>query len=239
MKQSFIQSAVVAAMALAMTACSKPAESPAAETAAPAVAQPGFDFNGVWQAQNNDVLKTVDGSAIPFRPEAAKLYAERQAAAKQGDYSWDSTKRCIPPGLPRLMAIAQPFDVMVDAHLVSMTFQYQRLVRFIYMDKTYPTNVDLTFMGESHGRWEGKTLVVDTNKFKTGMVLDSTGIPHSSKLQVTERFEMTAPDTVIDHVTITDEDIFTQPWQTDIVLKKQTGVQIQEDVCVERQGIHK
>lgn len=236
-----LRALVLAVLALAGAACSKQ-ETPPATSEAPAAAPvvpAGFDFNGVWQAENNDVLKTVDGSAIPFKPEAAKLYAERQAAAKQGDYNWDSTKRCIPPGIPRLMAIAAPFDVIVDQHLVSMTFQYQRLVRFIYLDKTFPTNVDLTFVGESHGHWEGNVLVVATNKFKTGMVLDATGIPHSGKLQVTERFEMTAPDTVVDHVTITDEDIFTQPWQTDIVLKKQNGVQIQEDVCVERQGIHK
>ncbi|MGC3981448.1 MAG: hypothetical protein QM808_09330 [Steroidobacteraceae bacterium] len=232
--------ALIAAMLLA--ACSKQSEAPAVtetQASSSVAAVAGFDFNGVWQATSGETLKPLTGS-VPFTDAAAKEYAATQALIAKGDKkSWDSTQRCIPPALPRLLGMAQPFDVIVDQHMVGMTFQVQRLVRFIYLDKTYPTNSDASYLGESHGRWEGKELVVETGKFKTGMVLDATGIPHSDKLQITERYEMTAPDTVVDHVTITDAEVFTQPWQTDIVLKKQSGVQVQEDVCVERQGIHK
>jgi hypothetical protein len=224
-----------------LSACSKQAEPTmaASSSSSSAGATPPVDLNGVWQAENQDQLNTLDGSAIPFTPMAAKLYAQHQAAANKKDYSWDSDRRCLPSGLPRIMAISEPFDLTQDGNLVTMTFQHQRLLRFIYLNQMYPHNSDLSYLGESHGQWDGKVLVVTTGKFKEGSLLDGRGIPHGSKLQVSERYELTAPDTLMDHVTITDEDYFTQPWQTDIVLKKQTGVQVQEDVCVERQGIHK
>jgi hypothetical protein len=122
---------------------------------------------------------------------------------------------------------------------VPMTFQHQRLLRFIYLNQMYPHNSDLSFHGEAHGQWDGKALRVTTSKFKDGTLLDGTGIPHGAQLQISERYELTSPDTLTNRVTITDPEYFSQPWQTDIVLKKQAGVQIQEDVCVERQGIHK
>lgn len=235
---------LIAALLLSslLVACNKPANQEAASTSnvsSVSSTPPPVDFTGVWQAENNDVLKSLNDAAIPFKPDAAKLYAANQAAAQQGDFSWDSTAQCKPPGMPRLMTISQPFEIIQDANVVAMTFQYQRLTRFLYLGDLYPTDVDSSDSGESHAHWDGKVLVIDTNKFKVGTVLDSTGIPHGPKLQLTERWQLTAPDTVIDRITIQDDDTFTQPWQSDVVLKKLQGVQVREEVCVEREGIRK
>jgi hypothetical protein len=224
------------------TAATAPAAAPApapAPAVAPAAPPPPVDLSGVWQAGGkSDVLAMKDGARPPFTDAGAKLYAQHRAALANGDRSWDNTLRCWPPGTPRIMTIAQPFEISAEPNLVAFTFQYQRMVRFIYVGDAYPTNTDATFMGESHGRWEARALIVHTGNFKAGMTLDSTGLPQSPKLQVDERFELTAPDTLVDHVTITDEEMYSQPWSADITLKKKTGVQVGEDVCVERLRIH-
>jgi hypothetical protein len=136
------------------------------------------------------------------------------------------------------MLIQQPFEIAQDPNLVTMAFQYQRLVRFIYQTDAFPENPDASFMGTSHGHWEGTVLVIDTGNFKSGTVLDSSGIPHGPKLRVTERLERRDADTLSEQITIADEDTFARSWQAQIIFKRQYGVQVQEDVCVERQRIH-
>jgi hypothetical protein len=218
---------------LLLSACGTGAQPPASEHSSPT------DFSGIWLAQgSNDVLTSIDGGAPPFTADAAALYQQRRMAKQAGDTTWDSTRLCIPPGVPRVMLIQQPFEIAQDPYLVSMAFQYQRLVRFIYQSDAFPENPDASFMGTSRSHWEGAVLVIDTGNFKTGTVLDSSGIPHGPKLRVTERLQRRDADTLTEQITIADEDTFTHPWQAQIVFKRQHGVQVQEDVCVERQRIH-
>jgi hypothetical protein len=208
-------------------------QSPAISAGAP------HDLAGVWLVQGGDGdLTGVDGSLPPFTADAANLYQQRRLAAQAGDTSWDSTQRCIPPGLPRIMFIQEPFEIAQDSNLITMTFQYQRLVRFVYLTDAYPENPDASFMGSSRGHWEGPVLVIESANFKTGTVLDDSGIPHGTKLQLTERLQRRDPDTLAVQILIADEDNFTHSWQAQAVFKRQHGVQVQEDVCVERERIH-
>lgn len=247
------QAVLLASTLLALAACSRstppsqssgtasvppPASAPApAPTVAQAAPPPPVDLSGVWQARGkSDVL--MQSARPPFTEAGAKLYAQHRAAAANGDRSWDNTLRCWPPGTPRIMTIAQPFEISAEPNLVAFTFQYQRLYRFIYIGDAYPANADATFMGESHGHWDGRALLVHTGNFKAGMTLDSTGLPQSASLQVDERFELAAPDTLVDHITIRDDQMYSQPWSSDVTLKKIAGAQVGEDVCVERQRIH-
>jgi hypothetical protein len=218
---------------LLLSSCGSGGQAPASGHSSPT------DFSGIWLAQgSNDVLTSGEGAAPPLTADAAALYQQRRMALHVGDTRWDSTQQCIPPGVPRIMLIQQPFEIAQDANLVTMAFQYQRLVRFIYQSDAFPENPDASFMGTSHGHWEGAVLVIDTGNFKPGTVLDSSGIPHGPKLRVTERLQRRDADTLSEQITIADEDTFTRPWQAQIIFKRQYGVQVQEDVCVERQRIH-
>jgi hypothetical protein len=137
--------------------------------------------------------------------------------------------------VPRVLAIAEPFSIAVDAHLLLMSFQLQRLVRLVYLDDAFPANSDATFLGESHGHWDGTTLLVDTQHFKPGLVLDGTGLPAGPRLTLTERLELLDDDTLVDHLTIVDADMYTRAWQAELRFRRSKQLP-QEDVCVERSG---
>ncbi|MFT3905900.1 MAG: hypothetical protein QM718_06320 [Steroidobacteraceae bacterium] len=234
---------------LLLAACSQqPANAPATgaadtagtpATAAPSTAPP-VDFSGTWLPDaNQETLQSTDGMPIPLNAEGEKLHAAHLAAASRGDRSWDGTGRCIPPGTPRILGIAQPFEIGQDAHQLSMTFQYQRLVRFVALDAVYATNADASFMGDSQGHWDGQTLVIETTRLKAGTLLDASGLPHGKELKLTERLSLADADTLVDDVTFSDPAYYSRDWSARLRFTRLKSGGAGEDVCVERTGIHK
>jgi hypothetical protein len=68
------------------------------------------------------------------------------------------------------------------------------------------------WMGDSIGKWDGDTLVVDTVGINSRTWLDTVGHEHSDKLRLTERFQKTGPDSILWTVTFDDPVFFTKPW---------------------------
>jgi len=91
--------------------------------------------------------------------------------------------------------------------------------------------------GKSIGRWEGNTLVVDTNSYNDATWLDDSGLPHSDELHTVERLKLARGGTeLIDTITIDDPQTFAKPWQTVMVFRKDPGAIIKEDYCLGRLG---
>ena len=110
-----------------------------------------------------------------------------------------------------------PFPFLLVQHdkMISIMFEYQAIWRAIYLDgRGHPDDLaDYPyFMGHSLGRWEGDTLVVDTQGIDERSWLDTAGHEHSAKLRLTERFKKTGPDTIQWTVTYEDPVYFTRPW---------------------------
>jgi len=74
-------------------------------------------------------------------------------------------------------------------------------------------------MGNSIGHWEGDTLVVDTVNFNDRTWIDRIGHPHSDQLHAIERFRRTAPDHLVDDITIDDPKAYTKPWTAHLEFK--------------------
>jgi hypothetical protein len=68
-------------------------------------------------------------------------------------------------------------------------------------------------MGDSRGRWDGNTLVVDVANFNDQTWFDSSGNFHSDQLHVVERFTRTGPDHLNYEVTVEDPEVFSKPWK--------------------------
>ena len=77
-------------------------------------------------------------------------------------------------------------------------------------------------MGDSRGRWEGDTLVVDVSNYNDKTWFDMAGDFHSDALHVVERYRMTDPDTIQYEATIEDSKVFTKPWTISIPLHRRT-----------------
>ena len=80
------------------------------------------------------------------------------------------------------------------------------------------------WMGDSRGRWEGDTLVVDVANHNDQTWLDMAGDFHSDALHLVERYTMLDADTVRYDVTIEDPKVFTRPWKISMPLYRQKGM---------------
>ena len=149
------------------------------------------DLSGVWFLSTPvTALKTVEGKAPPLTDQAKAVLDAHRAAARKGDYSYDGLTRCLPPGLPRLMLMKEPFEILQKPKTLYFVHQLNRLPRRVYLDEALPTDVDPHYLGYSVGKWDGNALVVDSSGFDDSTLLDNAGLPHSEALHLTERYEL-------------------------------------------------
>ena len=192
-------------------------------------------LSGVWQvARYERSIRTVDGKPPPLTAEAKKVYEQNVIARKKLKPREDMS-RCVPPGMPRAMWAPLPVMILQTPRKITFVHEYQHLLRQVYMDEPVPAANDLdpSYMGESRGRWDGDTLVVETLGFNDKTVLDREGMPHSAAMRVTERMRLIdGGKRLEDLVTIDDSATFTAPWTARIVFERKTGVELKEYNCV-------
>jgi hypothetical protein len=194
-------------------------------------AQP--DLTGVWSLVGHTAaLKTVEGTLPPLSPGAKTVYEQHLAAAARGDRSFDETIRCLPPGLPRLMLVNEPFEIIQRDKAVYFVHQLNRLPRRAYFGEPLPEEPDPLYLGFSVARWEGETLVIDSSGFREGTLLDDAGLPHSAALHLTERYQLGKDGkTLHARFTIDDPKTFSRAWDTRAEYIKRPGYEIPEEVC--------
>jgi hypothetical protein len=99
--------------------------------------------------------------------------------------------------------------------------------------RKHPDDLSLTYMGDSIGRWDGDTLIVDTIGLNDKTWLDRAGRPHSDQLHVIERFQrMNLNDLEID-VTMEDSKALAKPWNTHLGFALHADWNIAEQVCAD------
>jgi len=197
------------------------------------------DLRGIWMAQNGananlesaNVIVDPSDRKIPYQPGA--LSKRKQNSANRA--TADPETRCFQPGVPRANYLPTPFQIFQNDRGMYMVYQDVHAYRIIYMNGS-PHNEGLPYaMGDSRGRWEGNTLVVDATSFSDATWLDRAGNYHSDALHVVERYTRTNHDTLVYEATIEDPKVFTRPWKIRMPLRLQTGpgIQILEDECEE------
>lgn len=216
---------------LALTGVTTPA-SYAIELKAP------VDFSGVWRvATEVKELRTVEGKEPPLLPDAKKIYEQRKAQLKKGDKSFDlASTQCKPLGEPRIMYESKqfPFEILQTDRQVFFGYQWNRLIRYIQMNKPQNVLIPLYF-GGSEGKWEGTTLVAEVQGLHENVTLDAAGMPHSEDIRMTERYSLKNNGKQMQvRITFNDPATFSKPWDAVFNFDKVPGGQIEEDVCVER-----
>jgi hypothetical protein len=193
------------------------------------------DLTGVWLiVKPPTTLKTVSGARPPLTPGGKALYEQHLAAAARGDRSFDGTGKCLPPGLPRLMLVNQPFEILQRDKAVYFVHQLNRLPRRAYFGEALPADPDPVYLGFSVARWDGNTLVIESAGFREGTLLDDSGLPHSESLHLTERYQLDKDGRTL-HVqfTIDDPKMFTRPWDAQADYVRRPGYEIPEQVCAD------
>ena len=167
-----------------------------------------------------------------YTPEAE---AERLDRIKRG-YE-DPEARCHLPGVPRALdqpAGLYPVQIIQDEKYVALLHEAMHDVRIIPTDNSkHPTNY-WAWDGDSRGRWEGDTFVVDVSNFNGRTWLDMAGNFVDENEHVLERFTLIDPDTILYEATITDPTVFVKPVEMRFTLKRVPAEQqILEYSCLE------
>jgi hypothetical protein len=170
-----------------------------------------------------------DGT-IPYKPEALKQKKENQEKYVERD----PEVKCYLPGVPRANYMGQPFQILQSTKAIFMAYQYAGATRDILLKDPGPAPVD-SWMGQSVGKWEGDTLVIDVTGFNDQSWLDRAGNFHSDKLHVVERWTRTAPNMLQYEATIEDPTVFTRPWKISMPLYRRVekNAQLMDFKCVE------
>lgn len=172
----------------------------------------------------------VVGDEIPYKPEAAEKRKQNQA-------NWltsDPEIKCYLPGVPRANYMPFPFQIFQNEKAIFFAYEYAGAVRNIYLTDPGPAPVD-SWMGQSVGKWEGDTLVVDVTGFNDQSWFDRSGNFHSDKLHVVERYTPLGPDTLSYQATIDDPEVFTKPWTMRMPLYRHVNAdaRLNQFKCVE------
>jgi hypothetical protein len=140
--------------------------------------------------------------------------------------------KCLPPGVPAIYMVSiYPMEIMQVPGRMIMFFEYGNYVRQIFTDGRKHQSVTPTWMGDSIGRWEGDTLIVDSSGFNDKTWIDSEGHPHSDALHVVERIRRMDHDHLVDEITVDDPKAYTKTLMSKRVFEFQPDWNIAEFVC--------
>jgi hypothetical protein len=205
-----------------------------------------WDERGTPNKQASLVVDPQDGRLPPLTPEAQKLQADRAAARRsracasqpggchdswEDESLWD---RCITRGL---VGSVLPNGYNTGNQIVQspgyVVFRNEMIheARVIPINQPHGNPSVRTWMGDSRGRWEGTTLVVETTNFVAGVPAGNT--PTSDALRVVERFTLTDANTLAYQLTVDDPKTWTKPWTVAFPLKRSKDYAVYEYACHE------
>ena len=190
------------------------------------------DWSGVWQTDWS-TLFGANAAQPQLTPAAqARLDAFRQKEQEEG-VAQEAQIHCSPPGMPAIMRQPYPLEILFSPGRVTIFAETYSQARRIYTDgRPLPEDPDLLFNGNSVGHWEGDTLVVDTIGFSPQTNI-MAGIPHDGDTLIRERMWLEKPGQLLIETTVTNPEIFTEPFVSTQAYKLEPEWEIREYVCAE------
>jgi hypothetical protein len=212
------------------------------------------DFQGLWEAPMANGLGNIEGrrggtddeyqtgsptslvvdppnGVIPYQPWA------RAQKRENAEKYIDPYTHCLPITAPRMMASPRTRQITQYSGYVTVANESGgHPFRVIYMDGRPHLSADIKlWRGDSRGRWEGKTLVVDTTNLNGLSWFGAGGDFYSDALHLTERLTMVDANTIDYAVTIDDLKVSTRPWTMAFALERnqEKGYEQMEEGCFE------
>jgi hypothetical protein len=172
----------------------------------------------------------VEGGEIPYTADALAMRDENRERWLERD----PEIKCYLPGVPRATYMPYPFQILQSASAMFIAYEYAGATRNILLKDPGPAPVS-SWMGQSVGRWDGDTFVIDVTGMNDSTWFDRSGNFHSDALHVVERYTRTAPDVLTYEATIEDRNVFTRPWTIRLPLYRRldANAQLLDFKCVE------
>jgi hypothetical protein len=188
----------------------------------------GRDTSAPVVLSSNDRPAGREGA--PYQEWAAKRVLE--AYNRRGID--DPTGHCLPAGVPRSVMLGLfPQQIIQTPQQIVILYEYMSAFRVIPLNVKHGDNLLPRYMGNSVGRWDGDTLVVDVIGFNDKTWLAGTGTFHTDALRVTERYTRVDKDRINYEVTMEDPNVLTKPWTLQSSLMLREGTRLEEYVCAE------
>lgn len=185
------------------------------------------DISGVWLVAKFQPALFPKGGA-PLQPWAQAKFNAFNPKKNDPDLA------CLPQGVPRTMFVPAPMEILQLPTRVIIIHESVQVLRQIYMNRKHRDDLYPTYSGDSIGKWEADTLVVDTIGFNDKTLVDMYGgLPHSEAMHVIERIRRVDHETLVDDMTIEDPMAYTKPITAQQIYKLKPGWEIQEYVCEE------
>ncbi|MGD8216991.1 hypothetical protein [Pseudomonas thivervalensis] len=205
---------------------------------------PRPDISGTWERTPDDWFGENPDDPVhpggpmdlkqPYAREYAELKKKQAAANEAGTPLATTSSKCLPEGMPTMMAALFPIQIIHDDKQVIVLGEYLQQVRRILLNQAMPPKekLDPKYQGHSRGHWEGDTLVVETQRVRTDVTFYD--VPHSEAMKITERIRLKGPDLLENQVVIEDPQVLNTPYRFTFDYKR-SNYAIQEYVCENNQ----
>jgi hypothetical protein len=186
------------------------------------------DFSGMW-IEGYMTSDNYFDNPYPYKPEAA---AKVRELYKAGDT--DPLLHCLPYGYPRNLGGAHPIMLIQTPNQMAILYERDTMYRVFPTDgRPHWEGADPSYMGDSVGKWDGDTLVVDIASFNDISWLpagEGTGAFHSDALHVIEKYTRKDSNNMDIAMTFEDPQVFTRPYNTVHHMHLVPGEHFYEDV---------
>ena len=180
--------------------------------------------------------RVADLSNPILQPWAKDQMRKANEDVLAGHVPFRARESCWPPGVPTFLvyALATPLYFLQTPKQVVITYSGGPEFRHVYLGVPHSANPKTSWYGESVGRYEGDTLVVDTIGLNERTYVDNYRTPHTDKLHVVERYRLIEDGNILEvRFTVEDRGAFTQPWSGTQKFRRTHRTSLSELPCVE------
>lgn len=195
------------------------------------------DWGGIWFLQ-----RPPPGTGpAPAQPQLKGEYKQRydewlvEARANHGVVA-RTRSNCSPPGMPRIMQLAQyPYEFIFSPGRITINQEAWMQTRTVWTDgRKHQVDPDPSFMGDAVGHWDGDTLVVETRGILDDLEIEA-GVFHSPQFVLTERIRLSPdnPDVLINNMRMEDPEALAAPFETQVTYRRDRYGALIEFQCSE------
>jgi hypothetical protein len=216
---------------------------------APRTADGHPDLSGIWAWEDNrpcppdgcpdqkvgqefiNIGWSLKGG-LPFQPWAAQLAKQRLAANSKDD----PQSYCLPRGALRIHTDGLLKKIVQTPGLLAILTERNAGYRQVFTDgRPLPEDPTPSWNGYSTGKWDGDTLVVQSNGFRDGLWLDASGTPMTDAARTVERFRRPRYGTLEIEITVDDPKAYTAPWTVTLKQPLVVDTDLLDYICLENE----
>jgi hypothetical protein len=206
------------------------------------------DFSGLWEPKRQRIVETTEAlqtrksqfwdiwsgipGGLPYQPWAKQLRDRRESENSRDN----PDVLCLPIGILQMHTHPFPRRIVQAPGLIAILHERNSEYRQIFTDgRPLPVDPNPSWNGYSSGKWEGDTLVVQSNGFRDDLWADYNGSPLTAESKLTERIRRPTFGTIEIEATVDDPKAYTKPWTVNLALSLILDTEMIEYVCQENE----